>query len=161
MDVQITPIDYNSPNHRWAVVSLLESYANSPQGGEMGMTEFARDEVVAMLEGCPNAMVLIAVQGEEAVGLAVCCETFSTFFARPVISLHDLVVARSHRGRRIGQRLIEAVEQEARHRGCSAVTLEVLGDNHSAMRLYRRCGFQGGESIQPVHSMMFWKKKLD
>lgn len=161
MAVQIVPVDYRSPNHRWAVVSLLDSYAGSPQAGGVGMADDAREQVVALLEGFPTSLVLLAVEGDEPVGLAVCCEGFSTFAGKPLVNIHDLVVSPNHRGRGIGQKLLEAVEQEARHRGCAALSLEVLGDNLPAMKLYRKCGFVGGQAIQPVHCAMFWKKKLD
>ncbi len=161
MSVQIVPLDYRSPSHRWAVVSLLESYAATPEGGAMGMSDEAREGVVAMLEASPAAHVLLALRGEEPVGMAVCVESFSTFRARPVMNVHDLVVAPTHRGMGVGRRLLEAVETQARHRGAVAISLEVIGDNHRAMALYRQLGFQGGESIEPAHAAMFWKKSLE
>lgn len=158
MAIQIIPVDYASPNHRWAVVSLLDSYAGSPQAGGVGMPEEAREQVVSMLEGFPTSQVLLAVEGEEPVGLAVCVESFSTFKAKPLVNVHDLVVSPNHRNRGIGQKLLEAVEEQARRRGCVGLTLEVLGDNKPAQRLYHKCGFVGGGAIEPAHAPMFWKK---
>jgi ribosomal protein S18 acetylase RimI-like enzyme len=76
------------------------------------------------------------------VGLANCIEGFSTFAARPLVNVHDLVVLDGHRGRRIGQRLLQAAEQEARRRDACKLTLEVLTGNAPALRLYERFGFE-------------------
>lgn len=160
MALQIVPIDYRSPNHRWAVVSLLEHYAETPQAGGAGLSDAAREHVVALLEGFPTAVVLLAVLKDEPVGLAVCVESLSTFSAAPVLNIHDLVVSPNHRNQGVGKRLLEEVELEARRRGCAWLTLEVVGGNKPAQRLYRRFGFTGGESIQPTHTAMFWKKPL-
>lgn len=43
--------------------------------------------------------------------------------------------------RGIGQRLLDALLDEARRRGAEAVVLEVRVDNEPALRLYRRNGF--------------------
>lgn len=161
MAVDIVPINYRSPAHRWALVSLLDSYADTPQGSGTGMTDEARQNVSAMLEATPNACVLMAVDGDAPVGTAVCCQTFSTFSARPVLNLHDLVIAADRRGLGIGRRLMEAVEAEARRRGCCYMTLEVVADNEQAKSLYRGCGFLGGDSANPPGAMLFWKKPLN
>ncbi|MEM6656327.1 MAG: GNAT family N-acetyltransferase, partial [Planctomycetota bacterium] len=105
-------------------------------------------------------VVLLAWRAGEPVGLAIAFEGYSTFAARPLLNLHDLVVAAEHRGRGAGGRLLDAVEGEARSRGCAFVTLEVVGSNRAAQRLYRRHGFVGGESISPPEAVMFFKKPL-
>ena len=45
------------------------------------------------------------------------------------------------RGQRVGERLMEAVEAEARARGYEAVDLMVAGPNDGARRFYERLGF--------------------
>lgn len=161
MPVQVVPANFSSPAHRWAIVDLLATYADTPAGGRTAMTEEARNSVVGLLESHPTALVLLAMEGDAPIGLAVCFEGFSTFKAKPLINVHDLVVSPTHRGKKVGQRLLEAVEHEARHRGCCALTLEVLGDNDPAMRLYRKQGFDGGQAITPADAPMFWKKPLE
>jgi hypothetical protein len=51
------------------------------------------------------------------VGLVNCFEGFSTFACRPLVNVHDLVVAASHRGRRVGEQMLAAVEHIACARG--------------------------------------------
>ena len=160
--VRVVPADYDSPLHRDAIVRLLDSYAGDPTSGAgESLSDNARSNVVDGLRNHPTSVVLLATVGSEPAGLAVCFEGYSTFAARPLLNLHDLVVAPGSRGRGVGGALLKAVEAEARARGCAWVTLEVNGPNVGAQRLYRRHGFVGGESISPPEAMMFWKKRLE
>jgi len=88
------------------------------------------------------------------VGLANCFMGFSTFAARPLVNIHDLVVLPGYRGKGIGQALLQAVEQIAKERGCCKLVLEVRTDN-PAERLYRREGFTDGD-----HPYIFLSKAL-
>ena len=58
-----------------------------------------------------------------------------------VLEINGVAVHPSAGGRGVGQRLVEAVVEEARSRGARKLTLRVLGPNDVARRLYRRCGF--------------------
>lgn len=160
-EITIQPVDFSSEEQRAAIVTLLESYADTPAGGSAGMTDEARQRVAADLAKHPTAVVLLAQSEQKPVGLAVGFGGYSTFTARKLLNLHDLVVAPAFRGRGIGTRLLEAVERHARGQGFGWLTLEVIGENTAAQRLYRRCGFIGGESITPATASLFLKKRLD
>lgn len=56
----------------------------------------------------------MAFDGREAGGLVNCSEGFSTFACRPLVNVHDLVVAAGHRGRRVGEQMLAAAEHIAR-----------------------------------------------
>lgn len=75
------------------------------------------------------------------MGLVNCLQGFSTFACKPLINVHDLAVHAAYRGRRIGERMLDLVEAQARARGACKITLEVLSGNTSAIRLYARAGF--------------------
>lgn len=87
------------------------------------------------------AVVLLALAGGAAVGVAVCFAGYSTFRARPLLNLHDLAVLPGARGRGVGEALLAGVTARARGLGCCKVTLEVREDNAPARRLYERAGF--------------------
>jgi ribosomal protein S18 acetylase RimI-like enzyme len=87
------------------------------------------------------AVVLLAREDGEAVGIAVCFAGYSTFRARPLLNLHDLAVLPAARGRGVGEALLGGVAARARALGCCKVTLEVREDNAPARRLYARAGF--------------------
>ena len=89
----------------------------------------------------PTAVSFIAWLGDDAVGLANCFEGYSTFKARPLLNLHDLVVVAAHRGHGIDQALLAACEAHARQQGCCKLTLEVLSGNQRALRSYQHAGF--------------------
>jgi ribosomal protein S18 acetylase RimI-like enzyme len=89
----------------------------------------------------PAALALLAFVERRAVGVAVCFVGFSTFQARALLNIHDLAVVPEWRGRGIGRALLEAVEAEAKRRGCGKLTLEVLDTNRRARQLYDTFGF--------------------
>ena len=57
-------------------------------------------------------------------------------------TLFGMYVAPRARGRGVGEALVRAVLDEARHRGKSEVVLEVTSSNAEAEALYARCGFE-------------------
>ena len=77
----------------------------------------------------------------EAVGLIDCFAGFSTFAAKPLLNVHDIVVHASRRGQGIAQALLAWAGQRAGELGCCKLTLEVLSNNARAMAAYRRAGF--------------------
>jgi [ribosomal protein S18]-alanine N-acetyltransferase len=56
--------------------------------------------------------------------------------------LYSLATRPEARGKGIGTVLIEAAETAARQRRCRALRLEVRADNHGAIGLYERRGYQ-------------------
>jgi len=108
---------------------------------------------------------VLAFEGEpnqtEAIGLVNCFEGFSTFAARPLVNVHDVVVLPSHRGQRLAQQMLALVETIARERGACKLTLEVLAGNHNAQRLYQRLGFAAYQLQPELGHAQFLQKWLD
>jgi len=153
--------DYHHPPHARAVVDLLDAYARDPAGGGHPLSEQARSNVVRELALRPQAFSVLALDGEQPVGLVNCIEGFSTFACRPLVNVHDVVVLASHRGQRVGQRMLAEVERLARCRGACKLTLEVLSGNTPAWRLYQRIGFAGYQLDPALGSARFLQKWLD
>ena len=139
----VVRVDYRNPMHGQALVAMLDAYARDPAGGATPLSEFARTNLVPALAERPQAFSVLAFDGDQPVGLANCLEGFSSFACRPLVNVHDLAVASSHRGQRVGERMLALVETIARERGACKLTLEVLAGNHSANQLYARVGFAG------------------
>jgi ribosomal protein S18 acetylase RimI-like enzyme len=95
------------------------------------------------------------------LGLVNCVEGFSTFACKPLVNVHDVVVAASHRGQGIGAQMLEKVEQIARARGACKLTLEVLSGNRSAIALYQRIGFANYQLDPAMGQANFMQKWLD
>ncbi|MBI4259653.1 MAG: GNAT family N-acetyltransferase, partial [Actinobacteria bacterium] len=94
-----------------------------------------------------RGLLLKAEDGDRVVGFATIYWTHSSTHAADVALMNDLYVAESHRGRRIGRRLIEAVVGAARERGCRHVEWLTAPDNRAARRLYDRTGAASSEWV--------------
>ncbi len=80
--------------------------------------------------------VVLAEEGDEAVGFALFFENYSTFLGRPGLYLEDLFVRPDRRRRGIGERLLQHVLALARERGYGRVDWAVLDWNEPALRFY-------------------------
>ncbi len=125
MPITVRRAEYTRPADRAAIVELLSLYAQEPTGGSEPLTAEVQQTLVDRLAATPHGFVLLAEQEARIVGLVTCFQVFSTFAARPLVNLHDVVVHPSVRGQGVGWLLLEAVEAEARRRGCCGLTLEM------------------------------------
>ena len=139
--LRVVPLDLADPQHAAAFLDLLEHYARDPMGGGEGLLLETRSTLVDALKDVPGFHSALAFSEQTAVGLIDCFIGFSTFAAKPLLNVHDIVVHASVRGQGIGQALLAWAEQRARDIGCCKLTLEVLANNHRAMAAYQRAGY--------------------
>lgn len=156
MAVSIESADLDNPQHQRQVVALLDMYSRDAMGGGDDLPDAVRAGLVDGLRRYPDALILLAREQAQVIGLCIGFEGFSTFHARPLLNIHDIAVDPQYRGRGVGRALLAAAEQEARRRGCCKITLEVRADNAAAQHLYRSVGFGDAEPV-----MHFWHKMLD
>lgn len=140
--IRIAAIDLDNASHAQSLIELLEHYARDPMGGGKGLTHDARERLVPELRKIPGYAGALAYIGEEPVGLINCFTGFSTFAARPLLNIHDIVVRKERRGRGVAHALLEWAQQLATRLHCCKLTLEVLSNNHQALRAYKRAGFK-------------------
>lgn len=152
--------DLKNPAHAEAVVYLLNEYAKDEMGGGSELTEFVKENLVSELQKRAQIFTVIAFSQHQAAGLAICIEGFSSFSCKPLLNIHDMVVAPKFRGRKISQKILEKVEEIAKERGCCKLTLEVLEGNKIAQNAYRSFGFEGYELNPKMGKAMFWQKPL-
>jgi len=134
--------DLARADHQAAVLAMVDAYSRDPMGDGAPLSAEARERLIPSLRAHPTTLVFLAYDGENPVGVAVCFLGFSTFAAKPLVNLHDVCVVPAHRGRGVGRGLLAAVETSARELGCCKLTLEVLDQNHRALRTYLAAGFQ-------------------
>ena len=103
----------------------------------------------------PSAEVLLALEGEEAVGFAVFFHNFSTWLGRPGLYLEDLFVRPSERGKGYGRALLERLAQVAHERGCGRMEWAVLDWNEPAIQFYKKLG------AQPMHEWTVFRLTRD
>ena len=163
-NVHLCRADYADPAHMRVLVDLLDGYARDPMGGGEPLSEFARQNLPAALAARPFLFSVLAFTDStlaEPVGLVNCVEGFSSFACRPLVNVHDVVVAAPYRGQGVAEQMLALVEQLARERGACKLTLEVLSGNLSAMRLYRRIGFDNYQLDPHAGQAQFMQKWLD
>jgi ribosomal protein S18 acetylase RimI-like enzyme len=161
--MMIVPVDFQKDAHREAVWQLMNHYAFDPMGGGQRLPDAQHDALLTQLadwQATRQAVILLAWQGEDAVGLLNAFEGFSTFAAQPLLNIHDLVVHSAARAQGVGRQLLQAAEQIARARGCCKITLEVLSGNQTAQALYTQQGYAAYVLDQAKGSAQFWQKSL-
>ncbi len=152
--------DLSLPSHASAIVHLLNEYAKDDMGGGTELPDMVKSNLVAELRKRPTAHVVLAWIAGAPAGMAICFEGFSTFACKPLLNVHDLVVARQYRGRGLSKRLLAKAEEIATRLGCCKLTLEVLEGNAVAQAAYKASGFAGYELDPKMGKAMFWQKKL-
>jgi ribosomal protein S18 acetylase RimI-like enzyme len=158
--IEISLADFSVPAHGRAVMKLMDEYAQDLMGGGTGLSDYTQANLITKLAQRPTVHALLAWQAEQAVGLTVCIEGFSTFACRPLLNIHDLIVAQSHRGLGISKLLLKKAEELAIAQDCCKITLEVLEGNKIAQAAYKSAGFEGYELDPSMGKALFWEKKL-
>ncbi|MDH5786175.1 MAG: GNAT family N-acetyltransferase [Chromatiales bacterium] len=143
-----------------ALLHLLDHYASDPMGGGKPLSPEVKQQLIPQLQSRSDYLGIIALHGEQAIGLINAFEGFSTFAAKPLMNIHDVIVASEYRGNGLAQRMMAKVEEIARERGCCKLTLEVLSNNHVAQAAYRKFGFGVYELDPEVGGAVFWEKAL-
>lgn len=156
----IVVADLTVPAHAEALIQLMDAYALDPMGGGQGLSNEVKANLPAELAKRSSAHVILAFVDTQPAGLVVCLEGFSTFACKPLLNIHDVVVALPYRGRGLSKQLLQKAEAIARELGCCKLTLEVLEGNLTAQSAYKACGFSGYELDPQMGKALFWEKKL-
>lgn len=154
LSVTIRLADFDNEVDGRAIVELVDMLASWPSDHGDGIAAEVRQTLIHRLSKVPGAFVLLALNGNRVVALAVCFEGFSTFHARPLINIHDFIVRPEARGLGVGRKLLARIEEEARHRGCCRIVLEVYESNEAARGLYESFGFDLQQAGYPVQYCM-------
>ncbi len=158
--VTIKKTDYADRQDAADLVDLLGYYALDPMGGGAPLDPEVRANLAARLQEQQNAFSLIAYCDGEPAALANCFFGFSTFSAKPLVNIHDIVVKTAYRGRGLGKALFAEIEAIAAENGACKVTLEVLSGNEPAKALYSSLGY-GDYQLDPNKGhALFWQKEL-
>jgi GNAT superfamily N-acetyltransferase len=158
--VEVIEADLGHHADAKAVIELLNRYAQEPTGGGAELGEQVKRDLIPALQRRRDALILLARQDGEAVGLMNAFEAFSTFAAAPLLNIHDVYVLPALRGTGIGRAMFQYAERVARHRGYCKMTLEVLSGNLPALHLYRAEGFEAYVLDEQLGHALFWQKKL-
>ncbi|WP_221931548.1 GNAT family N-acetyltransferase [Limnobaculum zhutongyuii] len=160
MNVDIVIADYQNPAQGNDLLMLLDGYAQDPMGGGEALAPSVKASLLGELARLPHAFTVLAYVDNKPAGLINCFLGFSTFAAKPLVNIHDVVVSPSFRGLGLSQKMMAKVEQVAREKGCCKMTLEVLEGNDVAKGSYSKFGFSGYELDPQMGKAVFWQKTL-
>jgi GNAT superfamily N-acetyltransferase len=123
--------------------SLSDSEVIARLLGELGYPTTA-EAVHSRLErlGIVGDRVVVADTGDEVVGFAHLQVTPTIEQDRPADKIGALIVAEAHRGEGIGRALVEALDAEARARGCALLFLTTSARRTDAPEFYKRVGLE-------------------
>jgi GNAT superfamily N-acetyltransferase len=160
VSAQIVQADLDRADHQAAVVALIAAYAEDAMGNGGPLPADVLRDLIPGLRRHPTTVILLAYVDGRAVGIATCFVGFSTFYARPLINVHDLAILPEYRGQGIGRRLLDGVVDKARQLGCCKVTLEVHEGNARAKQMYEAAGFAEGAAREPGGRWLFYSRPL-
>lgn len=153
-------VDFSNSKHTDDVLALLSVYACDIMGGGKDLSVEVKKNLIPALAKRNDVLAVLVYERETAIGLAVCFEGFSTFYAKPLLNIHDFVVKKSHRGQGVAKILLEKIEAISKERGYCKLTLEVLEGNSRAQKVYKDFGFSGYELDPVMGKAIFLDKKL-
>jgi GNAT superfamily N-acetyltransferase len=130
---------------RALLVAQLEEHALPPAPVDGALS--------GALEDPSRATVLLARDGERAIGVAYVAFIWTLEHGGRAAWLEELFVVPELRGQGVGGALLKAALDLARDRECLAVDLEVESDHARAANLYVRAGFH-------AHTRARYVKKL-
>ena len=160
MSIKIIQANYNNPQHGRHIIEMLDCYSNDPMGGNEALPDYVAQNLVHALSNRANAISILAYVEGQPAGLLNCFEGFSTFKCKPLINIHDLIVATEFRGMSLSTKMLTMVEEIAKERDCCKLTLEVLEKNVIAINSYRKFGFNHYQLDPIMGKAEFWEKKL-
>ena len=121
------------------ILRLIRALAEYEKlSGEVVATEAALAQT--LFGDRPTAEVLLAEEGNRAVGFALFFQNYSTFLGKPGIYLEDLFVEPASRGKGLGKQLLQAIARLAVERGCGRFEWAVLDWNEPAIGFYQSLG---------------------
>jgi GNAT superfamily N-acetyltransferase len=160
MSTEIKRVDYQNSEQANAVVLLLNHYSMDPMGASEPLPDIVQQNLISELQKREHFGSAIVYVDQQPAALVNFAEGFSTFAAKPLINVHDLVVHREYRGKGLSQMLLDFVIGEAKKIGCCKVTLEVLGGNEVAKNAYKKFGFAPYRLSEESGVAEFWQMKL-
>lgn len=151
MRKEFIKIDLTNNEHCDALISLLNDYMEDEMGWNKSMPKGLGVKVIEGLTAQNNFIgFFVRINGEYA-GLANCFINFSTWQAKQLLNIHDLIVSPNHRRLGVGEYLLNEIHNFCANNEMCKVTLEVRDDNTKAQALYKKVGYK---PMDPEY--LFW-----
>ncbi len=160
MTIELIVFDFKPSAMADDFILLMDSYARDPMGGGQALADEVKQCLVAELAKRSDVVSVLCYVDQQPAGLMTAIEGFSTFNAKPLLNIHDVIVLEPFRGLGISQLLLQKIEDIAHARGCCKLTLEVLIGNEGAQRAYKKFGFKGYVLDPKMGAAIFLEKRI-
>lgn len=100
------------------------------------------------IDGDKNHIILNAIDNNRVIGTIsgiICKSLYGD--NRPFMVIEDFIVDENKRGNGIGKKLLSAMEEEGRNRGCCQVILVTDTDRKDSQKFYKSCGYPEGKNV--------------
>ena len=98
-----------------------------------------------IIENPAIGRILVFREDNKIIGMVNLLFTISTACGGKVALLEDMIIHPSRHNDGLGSKLLQAAKTLAEQEGCHRITLLTDHTNNSAMRFYRRYGFEQSE----------------
>ncbi|HOV15487.1 MAG TPA: GNAT family N-acetyltransferase [Spirochaetota bacterium] len=157
MEFNIIKSKLKTDSEREAFINLLNEYIEDKMGGGNPYNEKDRiSKIIKDIMYFPTALIFFAADEVNYLGMAVTFLGYSTFNAKPLINIHDLIISKKYRNLGVGKKILENIIEYGKEAECCKITLEVRIDNEIANHLYKKMGF-----IESNPPMRFLHKSLN
>lgn len=159
-NIQVTLLNLSLPSETQEMILLLEGFSLDMKGAGEPLSQYTKKHLAEELRKRDGCRVFIARVDGKPAGLSICFQGFSTFACRPIMNIHDFLVATKFRGRGISKLLLAEIQSVAVRDGCCKLTLEVLENNEIAKHVYKQFGFAPCELDPNLGRALFYEKSL-
>lgn len=121
------------------VLEMMRVFYTSPAVLSNGSEEIFEADINTCISGSPYLEGYIFENAEEIQGYAMIAKSFSTEFGKSCIWIEDIYVKNDYRGLGIGSRFLKFIESKYPQ---SIFRLEVEEENHRAVNVYKKCGYE-------------------
>lgn len=127
------------PTDTDAICRMMRVFYQSAAVLSNGSEEIFQNDIQNCIGDSPYLEGYVYDLDGDVVAYTMLAKSFSTEFGKPCIWIEDIYVEERYRGQGIGRRLLEFVTALYPDH---LFRLEAEADNHNAIRLYQKCGFE-------------------
>lgn len=120
------------------VMDMMRTFYNSPAVNTNGSEEIYAADIDECVSNSPYAEGFIFSDGDTVCGYGMAAKSFSTEYGKPCVWIEDLYVKPEYRKCGIGTEFFNYINEKFKG---AVLRLEAEEDNDTAVRLYKKCGF--------------------
>lgn len=125
-------------SHKEAVVKMMVDFYSSPAVYTNGSLEIFENDFSACIGDNPYLEGYIFSEDNKILGYSMLAKSFSTEFGKECIWIEDIYLNKDSRGKGIASKFFNFLEEKYPNH---LKRLEVEEDNETAVKLYKKMGF--------------------